>query len=180
VNIFISGGCKNGKSGFAQDIAVNIAGGGKLYYVATMIPCDGEDRERIKSHIENRAGLGFETLECERDIMSCLAKADKGGAFLVDSVTALLLNEMFSGTYDVADRDAAGRCRAELISFAQSVANAVFVSDYIYSDAERYDDFTENYRRSLALIDRAMAAQCETVLEMSVGQIILHKGRLDI
>ena len=36
--VFVSGGAKNGKSGFAQDLAVQLANGGKRYYVATMIP----------------------------------------------------------------------------------------------------------------------------------------------
>ena len=48
---------------------------------------------------------------------------------------------------------------------AARAGNAVFVSDYLYSDAARYDSFTENYRRSLAAIDRALAEACDTVVE---------------
>ena len=51
---FVSGGAKNGKSGFAQDLAVKLAGGGKRYYVATMIPVDEEDRARIRRHVADR------------------------------------------------------------------------------------------------------------------------------
>ena len=52
MTILLSGGNKNGKSGYAQDIAVKLADGGKLYYVATMIPYDDEDRARVARHIE--------------------------------------------------------------------------------------------------------------------------------
>ena len=54
MKILISGGAKNGKSTLAQEAAVRLADGGPLYYVATMIPSDAEDRERIRKHIENR------------------------------------------------------------------------------------------------------------------------------
>ena len=79
--VFISGGAKNGKSSFAQDLAVRLARGGKRYYIATMIPCDEEDRDRIRHHIADRDGLGFETLEQGRDIARCLTGRTPAAAF---------------------------------------------------------------------------------------------------
>ena len=61
---------------------------------------------------------------------------------------------------------------------ADNSANAVFVTDYIYSDAARYDAFTEGYRAALASIDRALAARCDTVIELCAGNVIIHKGGL--
>lgn len=177
MTVFISGGCKNGKSALAQRAAVRLSGGGPLYYVATMIPYDGEDRARIARHIADRAGMGFETLELGRDIGRCLELADPGGTFLVDSVTALLLNEMYPDSHNGdADPDALTRCVDGLLQVAKCAGNAVFVSDYIYSDAIRYDAFTEKYRADLAGIDRALARVCDTVLEMCAGLLIVHKG----
>ena len=95
MTFFISGGAKSGKSSLAQDLAVALANGGKHYYVATMISTGAEDDERIRRHIADRDGMGFETVECFTDIMACLKTADKEGAFLVDSVTALMQNAMF-------------------------------------------------------------------------------------
>lgn len=179
MNIFISGGNKNGKSGYAQDIAVKLADGGSLYYVATMIPYDDEDRLRVRRHIENRAGMGFETIEAGRNIQSVFDRADEKGTFLVDSTTALLLNEMFPETHaGEADPAAAERCIEGLLEMCDRAGNAIFVSDYIYSDAARYDDFTENYRSSLASIDRALAGRCDTVIEVCAGNLIVHKGVL--
>ena len=176
--VFVSGGAKNGKSGFAQNLAVKLADGGKRYYVATMIPVDEEDRERIRRHVADRAGLGFETIECGGDILSCL-NYDKNGSFLLDSVTALLQNVMFpiEKNYEM-DLQAAETCAQDVVRFAKSVANAVIVSDYIYSDARRYDESTECYRRCLANIDRLLAQVSDTVIEVSAGQLIFHKGGL--
>lgn len=181
MNVLISGGCKNGKSDFAQELALRLAGGGRRYYVATMVPHDGEDRARIARHIDNRAGMGFETIERGTDIAGALADSDTAGTFLVDSVTSLLLNEMFSGDHaGDGDPAAAARCIDGLTRLADGAANAVFVTDYIYSDAARYDAFTEGYRAALASIDRALARRCETVVELCAGNVIVHKGALPV
>lgn len=133
---FISGGAKNGKTTLGQDLAVYLAAGEKHYYVATMISADAEDDERIRRHIADRAGLDFETIECPRRILSCLDTADRNGVFLLDSVTALLQNEIFPPEKNYAlDLPAAERCARELLEFVRSVRSVVLVSDYIFSDA---------------------------------------------
>ena len=176
MTVFISGGAKCGKSSLAQNIAVAL--GGKRRYVATMLPSGEEDNERIRRHIADRDGLGFETVECIQNILSV---ADPDGTFLVDSVTSLLQNSLFpvEKNYEM-DIDAANRCADELIQFAGTVRHAVFVSDYIYSDAERYSESTEMYRKNLASIDRRLTAACDTVIEVTAGHAIVHKGDLPI
>ena len=179
MTFFISGGAKNGKSTLAQNLTVALANGGKHYYVATMISTGAEDDDRIRRHIEDRDGMGFETVECFRNILDCLDVADKDGVFLVDSVTAMVQNSLFpvEKNYEM-DLDAASRCGDELIEFAKKVHHVVYVSDYIYSDAERYSESTEAYRKALADIDRRLAKICDTVVEVSVGQYLVHKGDL--
>ena len=172
MSTFISGGCKNGKSFYAQYIAK--ASGAPLYYVATMIPHDHEDDARILRHQKERDGWGFETLECGKDILSCLDHADANGSFLLDSVTALLSNEMFAP--DGIHMDAHLKIADELETFVRRAPNTVLVSDYIYSDALIYDELSEAYRAALAYIDRRLAACCDTVLEVVNSQIICHKG----
>ena len=181
MTIFISGGAKNGKSTLAQDLTVALSKGGKHYYMATMISSGAEDDDRIRRHIADREGMGFETVECFRNIMDCLKIADKDGVFLVDSVTALIQNSLFpvEKNYEI-DLNAANRCAEELVEFARTVRHAVFVSDYIYSDAECFSESTEMYRKCLADIDRRLAKVCDTVIEVSAGQFIIHKGDLRV
>ena len=178
---FLSGGAKNGKSTLAQDIAVALAQGKIHYYVATMIPTDEEDQDRIRRHIADRDGLGFETVEWGTDILSCLTHTDPKATYLLDSATALLMNELFPASkhYEM-DIGAGEKCGEDLVTFVRSVANAVVVSDYIYSDACRYDAATETYRRCLAEIDRKLAAVSDVVVELSAGQRIVHKGVLPL
>lgn len=177
MNLFVSGGCKNGKSYFAQEQAKKMAEEKNLplYYLATMIPSDEEDRARIRRHIRERDGWGFTTIEQGRDICEALTHADPSGVFLLDSVTALLSNEMF-GPEGQTDIGAPERVRAELLEFAERTGNTVFVSDYIYSDALQYDQLTEAYRRGLAGCDRALARVCGQAAEVCYGSLYLFKG----
>lgn len=174
VNIFISGGCKNGKSYYAQNLAKLQASGKRpLYYIATMRPADEEDHARVRKHRKERDGWGFTTIEQSGD-MSTL-QADFSGSFLFDSVTALLSNEMFQADGTV-DRTAYLRIAEELVQLAEKSENIVFVSDYIYSDAMKYDELSELYRKGLAWIDRALAQKCELVIEVAYGNIQVLKG----
>ena len=177
MKIFFSGGCKNGKSTLAERSIKALAGDGPLYYIATMIPHDEEDRERIRRHVASRAGMGFETLEQGRNVLEITERADARGAYLLDSVTALLSNEMFLPDGGI-DRDAGRRLAGELTELASRVDNIVFVSDFIYSDSGLYDMFTEDYRSALAECDKALAEACDTVVEVFSTIPVIYKGRL--
>ena len=173
---FVSGGCKNGKSTFAERLAVFLAkSGAPLYYIATMIPADDEDVLRIERHRRSRAGDGFDTVECPRDVQSLIGKLPKNAVLLLDSLTALLSNRMFDahGVHE----DASAVMQGELGALLAHFEHVVIVSDYIYADAESYDELTEAYRRSLAALDRLCAQKCELVVEVCQTVPIAYKGR---
>lgn len=179
--VLITGGCKNGKSNKAQDLAVSFSQKqkGKLYYVATMISTGAEDDERIRKHVDNRKDLGFDTIELKyriEDLVDIIRKDENPPAFLVDSLTALLANEMFrtddKGNFFV-DHDAAGRVQKGLgilIDECQkSGASIVFVSDGIYSDSIIYGDETIEYQRGLAQLEQLISKRADEVMEMTAG-----------
>ena len=147
MKLFISGGAKNGKSFYAQKRAKDLASARSLplYYVATMIPHDEEDRARIARHLKEREGWGFETIEKPfglSDLMTDSAQINPNGVFLVDSVTAILSNAMFpaepmESSENVRfgfDECAAKVVAEDLLSFSNKAENVIFVSDYIYAD----------------------------------------------
>ena len=174
--IFLSGGAKNGKSMLAQQLCRQLSGGRPLYYLATMIPRDAEDEQRIARHVRERAGWGFQTLEWGRALETHLAEMPAGATVLLDSVTALLANEMFPGQEpELAAPERTWRGLAALCGRAE---NAVLVSDFIYSDAGRYDPLTEAYRRGLAMLDRALCVRCDAAAELCGGNVTVHKGVL--
>ena len=178
MKIFISGGVKNGKSFYAQRVAKKQQGchSVPLYYIATMASTDREDDQRITRHRQEREGWGFTTIEQPRSIESILEKCDHNGSFLLDSLTALLANEMFTSDGDV-NLGAYEHISKGLAKILSNVSNIVIVSDYIYSDAMLYDPLTEQYRSILAALDSMVAANCDIVLEALYSQIIIHKGK---
>lgn len=182
MNIFISGGAKNGKSMLAQVLAREMAieKNCDLYYVATMNPVDGEDDLRIKRHRAARFGWGFQTIEKATQILDIFSdksqKIHQTGVFLFDSVTALLSNEMFRIDGSV-DMDAPARVACEVEYFARKAGNVIFVSDYIYSDARKFDFLTEEYRKGLAKADLALSKICDKVIEVTYGNVLFHKGK---
>ena len=177
MRIYISGGCKNGKSTHAQSLAVRQKGANNCpYYVATMNPRDLEDEERIKRHQADREGLGFETVELFQDIEKLEGIIPvRDSSLLLDSVTALLSNEMFKDGQ--IHPEAPSKITEELKRVINHFKNIVLVSDYLYADEGVYDAYSEEYRRGLARIDTACARQCDIVLEVCAGYITVHKGK---
>ena len=176
MKIFISGGCKNGKSYYAQHLA-KVQQKDFLYYIATMQSVDSEDDERIIRHRQERDGWGFTTVEQPTDIKFILKKCNRNGSFLLDSLTALLANEMFPPPDYAVNENAAEKIISELSQITNQIEDIVIVSDYIYSDAAIYDGLTEKYCKSLAEIDRAAAKSCDIVLEIAYTNVIVHKGK---
>lgn len=170
MTIFITGGSKSGKSMLAQTLAKQLAGEGELYYLATMEPHDDEDKARIACHVAEREGWGFETLECPRNILSCLDRAEKNGVFLLDSVTALLSNEMFRG--DSVRHGAAEKIASELEALAKKALGLIVVCDSICADTGGYGELTEEFRQGLAEISCRMAERADRALEVCAGQAI--------
>ena len=175
MRILLIGGSKSGKSGLAQELCRRLAAGGPMVYWATMIPTDGEDRARIQKHLEDRAGWGFETVECGASLLEGLAGCDFRGSFLLDSVTALLTNYMFPPDGSI-DRTGPERLLAELEEVCRRCENLVIVSDDLFSDARRFDAWTECYRRGLALACRRCAALCDVALDVSANLPAVWKG----
>jgi len=176
MKVFISGGSKSGKSCFAERLSLKMRKfDAPLYYLATMIPVDKEDDARIARHRREREALGFETIETGRDFNEAVKCCDARGTFLLDSVTALLANEMFApdGAFEPDAHKKVSACLTGLLNRANDI---VIVSDYIYSDAFLYDDMTEAYRRGLAHVDKQIARLSDAVLEICVGNCISHKG----
>lgn len=200
VKILISGGAKNGKSMYAQKIAkaMSVEYNVPLYYVATMEPTDKEDENRIKRHVQDRAGWGFTTIEEPRKLINVFNEQDKGfvaeannadnvdikymgkkvvnpkGVFLVDSLTALLGNNMF-GKNGSMKLDCFDDVRDDIYTFSTIASNIVMVSDSIGCDGIIFDQITEVYRKSLARLEREIASYYDSVTEVSVGQIIEFK-----
>lgn len=111
--IFITGGARSGKSGFAQRRAETHAG--ELLYVATATAGDAEMAQRISRHQQER-GPRWATLEETLDLPGRLPAAAGGkGAILVDCLTLWLSNLYFHHREEPAPVLAAVAAFAEVL-----------------------------------------------------------------
>lgn len=196
MNILISGGCKNGKSSYAQNLAVKlaektpeipenkVANPPSLIYFATMIPHDSEDDERIQKHREDRKNLGFSTVECGKSISEAAKKLEPGSVVLFDSLTALVANEMFDRRTDfdsleTEEETILQKLQDELKILMAQVSSVIFVTDTIFNDGKIYDKTTELYRKILAKTEQFVAKNCDRVLEMTSKLKIESKNRAE-
>ncbi len=176
--ILITGGCKNGKSDFAQRVCMELAEKRKKYYLATLHVRDAEDEKKVESHLKSRAGMDFETIEATEKLPALDKPVYLKSLFLLDSLTLLLANRMFlfDGKNFCFEKDSAQELCKEIINFASKVYCLVVVSDFIYSDCLSYTYESECYRSSLAFIEKELVKVCNSYIEISCTFPLVHKG----
>jgi adenosylcobinamide kinase/adenosylcobinamide-phosphate guanylyltransferase len=168
VIILVTGGSGCGKSTWAEKLVQSMPSG-KRVYIATMQVYDRESEIRVQRHRAQRAGLGFRTVECEKDLAS--APVEAGSVVLLEDLVNLVANEMFEGG-DVervipALEALAGKCR-----------HLVMVTNDVFSDGVRYGDSVDAYLRALAKINRAAAQMADCVVEVVYSIPVPLKGAL--
>ena len=169
MRILLLGGSKSGKSMLGQRLTRQLADGGPMIYWATLEPRDTEDRAIVRRHLAERDGWGFGTLERGRALPEGLALVPRESAVLFDSVTACLACQMFSGPQP--DAAAAARTARELLTVSRYPRHFVCVCDELWRDGV-------TYRRGLAEICRALAAEFDAVAELAAGCVRVWKGEL--
>jgi adenosylcobinamide kinase / adenosylcobinamide-phosphate guanylyltransferase len=91
--ILITGGCRSGKSAYAQQRAEALPA--PRLFVATGVVTDDEMRRRIEAHRRARADRGWETIEEPCDLADVLRRSGDFGVRLIDCVTLWINNMMY-------------------------------------------------------------------------------------
>ena len=176
--IFIAGGVKGGKSMFAQCISKQLVQDGKLFYLATMMPYDNEDRLRIERHILDRAGWGFDTIEEGMNFDNITTKLSSNDVILLDSVTAYVQNNLFDAegiNYSLEPKELA----MQIKRLSDKVKDIVIVSDYIFSDSLIYQDATDLFKKNMGNTHIEICKYADVVLECAFSRIKVWKNDVD-
>ena len=102
--MLVTGGCRSGKSAYAQAAAEGLPG--ERLYVATCPAIDDELAQRIALHREARRGRGWETVEEPLDLAGALRRRAQCGVVLVDCISLWINNLLY-------EADRAGRSLGE-------------------------------------------------------------------
>lgn len=163
----ITGGSGSGKSEYAERLAVSLPAE-KRIYLATMQVYDDESRRRVERHRMQRAGRGFDTVECSMNLAEAIVPA--GSLVLLEDLPNLLANEMFDPAGD------AERILPAIEALAQRCAHLIIVTNDVFRDGAHYDTSTAEYMRCLAGLNRRIAAMADYAAEIVYTIPVAIKG----
>lgn len=188
----ILGGSGSGKSAYAEDVTLKLAGGMRKYYLATMQVFGEEGEKKVERHRKLRSGKGFLTVEQPVNILEAVTKMEPGEkTVLLECMSNLAANEMFgeseakcgeSGA-EAADfrtpEAVSHRILEQIRSLRAQVTHLAIVTNNVSEDGILYDEGTMNYLKALGSINQGLAAMADTVTEVVVGIPVLVKGRIE-
>lgn len=190
----IIGGSGSGKSAYAEDYVLAAAADLPKYYIATMQVYDAEGERKVERHRRLRSGKGFVTIEQPTDIgkagikiagnawneqekgdihevdgMDAPNEEKQGGVALLECMSNLVANEMFSGEQMPETDAVVRRVTEEIEALAKQLTHLVIVSNNVFEDGIAYDASTLRYIEALGRINTRLADLADHVLEVVVG-----------
>lgn len=172
--VIVSGGSGSGKSAFAENTAMKLCPGRKIY-LATMEAIDGEMEVRIAKHREMRKDKQFETIEKGRDIGELLFPREN--CVLLECMSNLLANEMYAPERRTSsDAEVVPYIMDGIRKLYAQTEHLIIVTNEIF--AEKIPDGMDAYVRCLGELNRRLADAADAVVEVVFGIPVYHKGEL--
>lgn len=181
--VLVIGGSGSGKSFYAEKVTVVLSERAdashtvmKKYYLATMQVMDEEGRRKADRHRRLRKGKGFATIEQPTEIHKAADKMGAGGGIaLLECISNLTANEMFSGRKPKSETEAAEDIIKGVEFLKEKMFHLVVVSNNVFEDGIAYDETTMEYIRAMGKINRKLADLAEQVVEVAAGIPIVIK-----
>ena len=172
--VFVIGGSGSGKSAYAEKRLLAMEAE-KKHYIATMRVFDEEGKKRVEKHRIMRREKGFLTIEKPIDLGEIAL--DAGDAWMLECVSNLLANEMFTEDCIRDEKETVDKILKDIGSLIEQTADGVIVSNNIFEDGENYDDAMASYIKALGGINQALAAMADEVIEVVVGLPVTLKSQ---
>lgn len=179
--ILVTGVSGSGKSEYAENLAVRLAGHAdakagtfneehlpdfnRLYYVATMEPYGKEGERRIARHRRLRTGKGFNTIECYTDIKRIVV--EKEATVLLECMSNLLANELYrEDGLRSAKKPVVEGIVKDIWQIASNCRNLVVVTNDVFGDDGDYEESVREYIQMLGKLNRELAKIADEVVEV--------------
>lgn len=174
--ILVVGKPDSGKSSRAEALAMELAGDGRLIYLATMEPYGEEGQKRIEKHRKLRQGKGFVTVEKTLDLAHLGAEGAleafgiSGGTTdstcLLECVSNLVGNEMHvSGRESWSADKVAEYVLKEIGLFSAQVKNLVAVTNE-FEVQQGFDSDTLKYVEITGLVNKGLEEMADKVIRV--------------
>ncbi len=168
--ILVTGGCRSGKSDFAQQLAEGLDG--PLLFIATCPCTDKEMADRIRLHQKARLKAGWRTIEEPVAPAESIRQAGAGTTIVLDCLTLWISNLL-------VDTDSRGSLltEKELIPLVNELAEAagnhcglvIMVSGEVGQGIVPENALARRYRDLVGRCNRCMAARADQVFLVSCG-----------
>jgi adenosylcobinamide kinase / adenosylcobinamide-phosphate guanylyltransferase len=175
---FVTGGCRSGKSSFAQRLAE--ASGDKRLFIATAPVLDQEMETRVRRHREMRKELGWDTIEEQHALADCFRRAGDYDVVLCDCLT-LWVNNLLYRSYELGvsleEEEIAARSREVCYAARSLKARVFFVSNEVGMGIVPADEVSRRYRDLVGRCNQETAASSDSVVFVVSGLPIQLKGQ---
>ncbi|MEO1454862.1 MAG: bifunctional adenosylcobinamide kinase/adenosylcobinamide-phosphate guanylyltransferase [Pseudomonadota bacterium] len=159
-SILITGGARSGKSRFAEELVLGMAGRG--IYIATAEAHDAEMADRIAAH-QARRGAEWQTIAAPLDLAQALRATEGETPRLVDCLTLWLTNQML-GNHDWTT---ATNTMAETLR--KITAPTVLVTNEVGSGIVPDNALARQFRDAAGWMNQTIAAACDEVYIVAAG-----------
>ena len=167
-HVLVLGGARSGKTGFAERLAMRA--GSKPAYLATAEALDGEMRERVRTHREQRQGR-FATIEEPLELTQAILRTARDhDVVLVDCLTLWVTNLMMEERV-MADEFA--RLAAHV---SRARANLVLVSNEVGLGIVPENRMAREFRDHAGRLHQSIAARARQVYFVAAGLPLKMKG----
>jgi len=162
--IFITGGCRSGKSRHALTLAHRVAG--EKMYVATAEALDSEMGDRITRHQQER-GEGWQTFEEPRELSKVFKQLDdRVGVLILDCLTLWVSNWLMQDCTQEFIMDEARRLMDQCEKMQCQI---IIVTNEVGAGIVPENKLARDFRDIVGEVNQLVATRCEEVIHMVSG-----------
>jgi adenosylcobinamide kinase/adenosylcobinamide-phosphate guanylyltransferase len=168
--LLVTGGCRSGKSAYAQSRAMSIPG--RRAYVATCPVIDEEMARRVDAHRRAREGQDWTTLEEPLDLAGLFSRRPAFETILVDCITLWINNLMYQAEQsdrELSEDDLTPLCTAMLDAAAALPAVVIFVANEVGLGIVPDNPQARRFRDLAGRANQLIAARAEEVVLLCSG-----------
>lgn len=168
--IYVSGGCRSGKSAYAQQRAEALPG--KHAYLATCPPIDAEMEQRIALHQRQRIDKGWETIEAPLDLATAVVQAQEFDVLLIDCLTLWVNNLLYEAEKTgetLSEQMISNQCMDLVETSRKSKQTIIFVSNELGMGLVPADSVSRRYRDCLGRCNQTIAKRADEAIFMVSG-----------
>ncbi|OPY93415.1 MAG: Bifunctional adenosylcobalamin biosynthesis protein CobP [Syntrophaceae bacterium PtaU1.Bin231] len=162
--ILVTGGCRSGKSAYAQQLAESLTG--RRTYVATSPIIDAEMAARVKKHREARARSAWDTIEAPLDLAGAVGRGGGEDILLVDCLTLWVNNVLHEAQREgrkITEEQITVLCGDVLRTCRQRGGTVIFVTNEVGMGIVPDNPLARGFRDLAGRCNQTVAAKADEV-----------------